>query len=319
MRLLADVGGTNTRCALQSGNGPPQFIQPLRNDDFEDLQSVLEKYVAETRPDSPPAHAAICVAAPVSGDHIRLTNRGWEFSINGLRDALGLKYLAVINDFTAVARSLPLLGAGDLRQVGSGRAEPGEALAVLGPGTGLGVSGLIPADGSWAAIQGEGGHVTLAASDAREATVLELLRGQYGHVSAERVLSGRGLVSLYGALAELEGRDVETPDPAGVTARCRDGEPLAVSAVNLFSAMLGTVAANLALTLGARGGVYIAGGVVPNLGDCFGDALFRARFEEKGRYREYLGHIPTYVVTAPYPALRGLQAVLDEAPQEVPV
>jgi glucokinase len=232
-------------------------------------------------------------------------------AVRALRETLGLTHLTVVNDFTAIAHALPHLGAADRRAVGGGEAAPDTPVALIGPGTGLGVSGLVPdGRGGWTALATEGGHVTLPATDARDMAVIDYLRGRYDHVSAERVLSGPGLVNLYEALARIEARDAAALTPAEVTARALLGDdPLCTAAVALFCGFLGTVAGDLALSLGARGGVWIAGGIVPRLGDAFAASPFRARFEAKGRFGAYLKPIPTWVVTHPYPAFPGLAAL----------
>src|SRR5690606_25903884 len=221
-----------------------------------------------------------------------------------------LSELIVVNDFAAVAWALPDLGPGDAVQVGGGTPAPRATLATLGPGTGLGVASLVPVRDGWAVVAGEGGHVTLPATTAEEAAVAERLRNRHGHCSAERVLSGPGLVTLYETLAELAGRPVAKITPRDVTGLARQGEPLATRTIGMFLAMLGNVAGNLALTVGALGGVYVAGGIVPRLLDTVHKSEFRERFEAKGRYRDYMEKIPTYVITERLPALRGLRRLL---------
>ena len=183
-------------------------------------------------------------------------------------------------------------------------------MAALGPGSGIGVSALVPTADGWAVVTGEGGHVTLPASTKEEQDVVALLRERFGHCSAERVLSGQGLVNLYVALAELAGRGQPTVTPEDVTRLASQREPLARKTLQMFFAMLGTVAGDIALTAGALGGVYIAGGIVPRLLDALVKSEFRARFESKGRYRDYMAAIPTYVITASLPAFRGLKYLL---------
>jgi glucokinase len=218
--------------------------------------------------------------------------------------------LTVCNDFAAIAWGLPQLGAADRRPIGGGAPAPRATMAALGPGSGLGVSAVVPAADGWAVVAGEGGHVSLPASTTEEQDVTALLRERFGHCSAERVLSGQGLVNLYITLAELAGRGRPTVTPEDVTRLAIQREPLARKTLQMFFAMLGTVAGDIALTTGARGGVYIAGGIVPSLLDAFAQSEFRARFEAKGRYREYLAAIPTYVITAERPAFRGLKYLL---------
>ena len=241
-----------------------------------------------------------------------MTNRDWSFSIDRLRQDLGLETLHVINDFAAVALAVPHLGAADVTRIGGGAAAQGAPIAVIGPGTGLGVSALVRTPGRWTPVATEGGHVTLAAADEREAEVIAHLRRRFGHVSAERALSGPGLVNLHAALAALAGQAAAAP--TDITARALAGaDPLCRDAVAMFCAMLGTVAGDLALSLGARGGVYVAGGIVPDLGARFAATDFRARFEAKGRFKGYMAAIPTFVITMAQPAFTGLAALLEEA------
>ena len=263
-----------------------------------------------------PACAAIGIANPVVGDQVRMTNHHWSFSIEAVRQLLGLQRFLVINDFTALALSLPALSKDEVRQVGPGQAVAGAPLGLLGPGTGLGVSGLLPARGEQRAIpiNGEGGHVTLAAVHAREEAVIRRLRDRFGHASAERAVSGPGLVNLYVALCEEHGLIAQPLQAADVSSRAAAGEdPICVEALDLFFSFLGNVAGNLALSLGARGGVYIGGGIVPRLGHAIDRSRFRERFEAKGRFGSYLQSIPTLVVDARVsPALLGAARALED-------
>lgn len=242
-----------------------------------------------------------------------MTNNHWSFSIAAFKQALGLQRCLVINDFTALAMSLPALGSADLRAIGGGVAVTGAPIALVGPGTGLGVSGLLcSGPGRWSALSGEGGHASVAAATDLESALLGRLRQRFGHVSAERVLSGAGLINLYTALCELRGTPARSLEASDVTDNAlARSDALCVQAVQLFSSFLGNVAGNLALTLGAHGGVYVGGGIVPRLGDAFDANLFRQRFEEKGRFQDYLRAIPTWVITASTPALIGASAALD--------
>jgi glucokinase len=200
--------------------------------------------------------------------------------------------------------------------VGGGLPIPNAPIALIGAGTGLGVSGLIPGDGKWFPLQGEGGHVTIAAMDEREAAVLSLLRTRLGHVSAERVLSGPGLLNLYEALCTLDNFAPAMTTPAQITQHgLGNTDKQSRAALEMFCALLGTTASNLALTLGAMGGVYIGGGIVPRLKGFFAQSAFRARFEDKGRYAKYLAPIPAYVILSELPAFVGLaHAFSDPAP-----
>jgi len=263
-----------------------------------------------------PRQGAIGIANPIVGDFLRMTNSPWAFSIEALRVAVGLDRLLFVNDFTALALSLPSLQPEHLRRIGTaGQADPKGAIGLLGPGTGLGVSGLLyDTAGHLVPLGGEGGHVSLAPANAREDAVVAVLRERFGHVSAERALQGVGLVAMYDALCKIDGVPAASLDPAGVTAAAMAGtDARCVEVVELFFAFLGSVAGNLALTLGARGGVYIGGGIVPRLGDWIDRSTFRERFIAKGRFRGYLDAIPTWLIQAETsPALIGAARALDE-------
>jgi glucokinase len=307
---MADIGATNTRCALLNDKGQELAPEIFQNADFTGVSGVLSVYLDHRRASDRPKRAALAVAAPILGDTVQMMNIDWRFSQTELKQTLGLQRLLVCNDFAAVAWGLPQLGPGDLHRVGGGTASPRATLAVLGPGSGLGVSAITPTTDGWAVITGEGGHVSMPALTSEEQDVVALLRERFGHCSAERVLCGPGLVNLHVALAELAGRGRPTIAAEDITTLAKQGEPLARKTLNMFFAMLGTVAGDLALTTGARGGVYIAGGIVPRLGDALDKSEFRARFEAKGRYHEYLAPIPTYLITAALPAFRGLRHLL---------
>ncbi len=314
-RLLADVGGTNARFAWQAMPGAPfEAITVLPVAGFPRLQDALRHYLDTLAPRRVRS-AAIAIANPVLGDAVRMTNHHWAFSQRELQAELGLQHLRVLNDFTALALALPVLPHGHRRQVGGGAADPAAAIGLLGAGTGLGVSGLLPdGRGGWVPLQGEGGHVTLPAQDERERTVVDGLVRRYGHASGERVCSGEGLLDCFRVLCEADGVHTHGIDtPAAVTdAALAHAQPQAVAALAVFCAFLGAVAGNLALTLGARGGVYIGGGIVPRLGEAFDASPFRARFEGKGRFAAYLRPIPVWVITAPdSPALLGAARSLD--------
>jgi glucokinase len=250
------------------------------------------------------------MAMPIEGDWVHLTNSPWAFSIEATQDALGLERLTIINDFAAQALAVPALGANERRQIGSGQPVEGDAIGVIGPGTGLGVGGLIRVDDRWRAIQSEGGHVSLAPHDDVDAAVWARLRARFGHVSNERVLSGPGLINLATALAEIDGQQLAIEDPREVTRRARGPKcRYCRQALDRFSALLGAAAGDLALTFCARGGVYIGGGLVKRLGDLFDVERFRANFVAKGRFEEYLADVPTYLVTRRDPGLLGAAAM----------
>jgi glucokinase len=324
-RLLADVGGTNARFALETGPGTIAAIEVLPCAAYATLADALRAYlalpaVAAIVAGGTVRHGAIAIANPVVGDFVRMTNHHWEFSIDALRRECGFDELAVVNDFYALAMALPHLTDGDRRQVGSGVPVAGTPIALLGAGTGLGVSGLVPAENppagakpSWTALRSEGGHVTFSPANETEVAILQFAWREFEHVSAERFLSGSGIELIYRALANLRGGAVEALDAPEITRRGLGGTcALCDEAIEVFCGMLGTIAGNLAITLGAQGGVYIGGGIVPRLGERFAASCFRARFERKGRFVGYLAQVPTYVITADYPAFVGVSAILAD-------
>lgn len=311
-RLLGDVGGTNARFALVRSPGAGiTDIRSLACADFAGPAEAIRHFLDEAGCGTP-RRAAIGIANPITGDWLKVTNNHWAFSIEALRQTLGLDRLHFVNDFTALALALPYLGADEVRQIGAGVAKAGEPIGVIGPGTGLGVSGLLPAGGGWVALGGEGGHVSLSPQTEEEMAVTTYLLAEFGHVSAERILSGPGLGCLYTALASVRGLTQPARNEREITeAALETQDAFCVDTLNMFCALLGSTAGNLALTLGARGGIYIGGGIVPRLGCFFDRSPFRERFEAKGRFRNYLLAIPSLLITARMPALTGAAAVLD--------
>ena len=310
--LIADIGGTNARFALVADGGT-EASEPMvfACADFASPADAALAYLQRLRPEPRPWRGAFAIASPVTGDRVEMTNHIWRFSVEETRNRLGLEQLEVVNDFTAVALAVPYLTPADRVTVGGHAAIDGMPMAVIGPGTGLGVSALLPSGGGWLPIPSEGGHITMPAADEREAKVIAWLRSRRGHVSAERVLSGPGLVNLYTALRGLLGLDEEPLTPAQLTDMAASGDPLAREAMAMFFAMLGTVAGNLALTLGAKGGVVIAGGIVPRHLPAFLASDFRQRFDDKGRFRSWLEPIPVHVAIHPFPAFLGLANLLN--------
>ena len=314
-RLLADIGGTNARFALQAPGGDFADIEVLACRDYDRVNDAIAAYLARAATRGLPTdgirHAALAIANPVEGDVVSMTNHHWRFSIAGLRDACGFGTLLVVNDFAALAQALPYLDAGGRERIGGAdtSAVEGRPIGLVGPGTGLGVSGVVPAGGGrWIALAGEGGHASFAPVTRDEMRILDALWAEHGHVSAERLLSGPGLEAIHRVLAgeRLAAADITARALSGSCAACR-------ATVDAFCAILGSVAGNVALTLGATGGMYIGGGIVPRLGPLFHASAFRNCFEGKGRLQPWLARIPTYLVTEPYPALRGVAALLDAA------
>ena len=313
LRLLADVGATNARFALESAPGRFWAADVVPVERHESLEAAARAFLDQHG--APPVrHAAFSLANPITGDWVKLTNHDWEFSIEAVRRNLKLQTLLVVNDFTALAMSLPGLEAQEIVKVGGGEPQTGGVLGVLGPGTGLGVSGLVPFQDHNVALGTEGGHVTYPPQDADELLAVNFAHQRFGHASAERLVSGPGLELIYEALAAQARHSPARRSAAEISAAAQ-AEPVddvARRALATFCAMLGTVAGNLALTLGCLGGLYIGGGIVPKVLGFFQASKFRERFEQKGRFTPWLSRIPTYVIAAPRTALRGVSAMLEE-------
>jgi glucokinase len=311
-RLIADIGGTYARFALETAQGRFSTPASLRCADHADFHAAVRAYLDTLPPGTQVEHAAVAIANPVEGDRVRMTNYHWEFSIEEMRQRLRLDTLLVVNDFTALAMSLPRLDGQGMRQVGGGQAVAKSVIGLLGSGSGLGVSGLIPAGDGWVSLGSEGGHTAVAPRDEREIVVLRHAWQQFDHVSFERLLSGPGLALMHKALAAHAGVPAENLSAPEITRRALAGTcPVCLDTIEVFCAMLGTAAANLAVTLGAFGGIYIGGGIVPRLGAYFDRSPFRKRFEDKGRFSRYVSAIPTYVITAEHATFIGASAILD--------
>ena len=327
--LVADVGGTNARFAWVAAPGAaPAHVRVLPVAAHAGPEWAVQAYLQElalllgadfVRPRS----AAFALATALAGDLIELTNADWSFSRQQLQRALGLDVLLVLNDFEALALSLPRLGAQQLRLWGPALTLPNvpqtapHTLAVIGPGTGLGVGGVMLTHHGWVALAGEGGHASLSAADHFEGQLLDVVRRDYTHVSAERLLSGLGLPLLHASVATVLGLQVEPLKSeqivaAGLAAEGAGADAVCSRTLDSFCALLGSFAGNVALTLGARGGVYIGGGIVPRLGERFFTSQFRARFESKGRFRPYLEAVPTALITDTLAALSGAALALEQ-------
>jgi len=309
--LLADIGGTNARFAILDDSIVGMMTHLLVRD-HATFHGALDKYLGGlAEPDRIEA-AVIAVAGPVQNGRCVLTNSSWVIDEEDLRAAYGLWAARLVNDFEAVAWSLPHLAADKLLQIGGRQPLAGLPLVAVGPGTGLGVGVNIPHAAGHIVLASEGGHATMAANSPREDAVIAYLRQRFGHVSAERVLSGGGLENLYQALAALDGLILPDRSAAeitrdGINATCATSR----AALGMFCAMLGNVAGNLALTTGAKGGIYIAGGILRQMPDYLVTSEFRARFEDKGRLRSYLEPIPAYLIINDDVAFTGLHALAN--------
>ena len=319
--LVADIGGTNARFGWIDGEGGAvEHVRKLSVPQHAGPADAVQSYLADLAGTlgasfRAPRRGAFAVASTIVGDRVTLTNSHWDFSTAGVRGQLGLEDLVVMNDFEALALSLPDLRPSQLRCHGAAP-QPHGTLCVIGPGTGLGVAGITETAHGWVALPGEGGHATLAALDDFEAALLAQVRRRFDHVSAERLLSGIGLPVLYSAVSAVTGAPgTETPTAEEIVGRGVSGQDACCrQTLEAFCALLGSFAGNVALTLGARSGVYIGGGIVPRLGDLFFESLFRARFEAKGRFSGYLQQIPTALITDTLVALTGAAAAIRQRP-----
>ncbi len=314
--LLADIGGTNVRFQIVLPDGTALPSQVLTCADFAEIDDAIRAHIDHIKPDIAPKCMVLAVAGPPEGEFIQFTNQTWSFYKRDIVDHFNLETLRVINDFTAVALAVPVLDKECFQQIGDGIPNEEAPYSVLGPGTGLGVSSVVPIPGMPNAepvilTNTEGGHFTLPPMTERESAVLSVLRRHYNHVSAERVLSGPGIVNIYESLCEIDGVDPIYDHPAAITeAALEKHEHLPVVALEMFCAFLGTAASNVCITVSAYGGVYLAGGILPRLGNFFLQSKFRKRFETKGRFSHYLESTPTYIITHKLPAMEGLKTLI---------
>jgi glucokinase len=305
--LLGDIGGTNARFALVTDGriGP---IERSAVADYPDFDRALAVFLDRHRNEPPISSAVLAVAGPIKANRSALINSGWIIDAGRLGQTFNLQNVRVVNDFKAVAWSLPHLEPHDLFAVGGGERAVAAPAVVLGPGTGLGLACLVPRPYDSFVVITEAGHATLPGANAREDAVIAHLRNHFGHVSVERALSGPGLVNLYQSLAAIDHLSAPPRKPSEITdAALRGSCPTSREALDMFCAMLGTVAGNAALTFDARGGIYIGGGIVPRLSEYLARSQFRARFEAKGRFQSYVAAIPSWVIMHPDPAFLGLQ------------
>ena len=277
-------------------------MRVFNNDDFADFPGLLTYYAGSL--DTVPTNCALAVAAPIHGDQVEMCNRSWHFSKSGLAATFGFKRVEILNDFHALAYCLPQLDDSSRAELGKADAYRRGNIGVLGPGSGLGMAAWIADRGNGGVMSGEGGHISLSGRNATEDEIIARFRDRFGHCSAERVLSGPGLKSLHSV---MHGKDVATSE--FITAHPAD--PECAATMQQFFRFLGSAAAELALIAGAYGGIYIAGGIVPACLKQIQNSEFRQRFEDKNRYADYMRSIPTWVITARFPGLLGLAALID--------
>lgn len=312
--LVGDVGGTNARLALVDGQGHIRNPRTFSCRDYESLADIVAEYIETTAGRKRPPRAVLAVAGPVVDGEIEFTNLDWVVSEGDLLAHFEFEAVELINDFAAQALACPLLEGPDLRKLGPAlpRGSREWPLLALGAGTGFGVAGLARSERGDVPISTEGGHAGFAPADEVEVEVLRRLAARYGRVSIERILSGQGLHDLYTILAELQGQPAVLPDEVAVTTEGLVGDPLAAATLDRFVRILGGVAGDLALTFGARGGVYVSGGIAPRIAEKLTTGGFRQRFEDKGRLSDYVRDIPTFLVLHPYPAIVGAARQLEQ-------
>lgn len=309
-RLLADIGATHARFALEMELGKFSFITTLKCDLYSGITDLLRAFL-DQHDGIKVQRAAIAISNPVDGDFLKMTNRNWAFSIEAVRQEFGWQTLLFVNGFTSLAMSLPGLHKSDLIQIGRGTAVPKSVTGVLGPGTGLGVAGLVPTSDGFVTLNSEGGHVNFAPSDEREFAIFQYAREEWQHVSAERIISGPGMELCYRALSKRHDAPPRTSKQIMQGAQ-RDRDALCIETLDCFCGMLGSFSGDLAVTLSAVGGIYVAGGIAPKMVEWLAKSSFRSRFEAKGLFSAYLAQIPTYVIVTPNPAFYGLSSILSE-------
>ena len=324
--LLADIGGTNARFALADPAADPPLlahtVQAFPVTDYPSLADTARHYLGSTgQADAGIRHGVFAVAGRVDGDEARITNHPWVISRRRTRAQLGFERVTLVNDFAAQAMAIPLLRASDVVAVGGATWTPerdpkNRTYAVLGPGTGLGVSALMVRDGHQYPLETEGGHVSFPPGTPEEMAILDRLSAQFGRVSNERLICGPGLVNIHRALSELAGEDPGPLQPPDVTARAAAGDPRAMRTIDVFCAVFGAVAGDLVLTLGAWDGVFLTGGVVPRILPALQHSGFRQRFENKGRFSPAMARVPSMAVMHPHAGLLGAAAIARQQVRE---
>ncbi len=310
--LIGDIGGTNARFAIvPDRDAPLEVFHSVATADFPNIESAVEKSVFPYSKHRPRA-ALIDLAGPIVGDAVDLTNADWVIRPRDMISALGLVDVLLLNDFEALALALTALTPDDVVKIGGGEPSTTGAKVVIGPGTGLGVGGLVNSggpDGQWVPVPGEGGHVSLGPVAADEFALWPNVTPEHGRISAEVLLSGRGIVALYRAVAKTEGEVPSHSTPAEVTtAALEKSDPLAVRTLTLYGRLLGRLAGDMALVFMARGGAYVGGGIPPRILPFLTNGEFRRAFEEKAPHQEVMATIPAYIIVSENPALQGLAA-----------
>lgn len=311
MRLVGDIGGTNARFAIAEPGKYPYDVRKLPAAQYPGLVEAAQDYLSGA---PMVEEAVLAVAGPVLGDEVRFSNSAWRFSIDDVRQRLGLRKLVVINDLVAQGLSFAVLRPDEIGAVKSGTRDPSQPALVIGPGTGLGVAFLLNHAGTIVGVPSEAGHATFAPIDRVQAEILSRLQRQYPHVSTERLLSGAGLLAIATTLAEISGQIIDVHDPRDVSARAAAGQcPTCREAIRIFSSILGSTAGSLALTLLAGGGVVVTGGLCRGLRPLWDVAALTEAFIEKGRFRSYLDGIPIDQILRPHAGLLGAAGYVERS------
>ncbi|QNI03343.1 glucokinase [Halomonas sp. SH5A2] len=311
--LIGDIGGTNARLALVTpGDITPHDIINLPCADYPGVIEAIQDYLTRVgaTDDNAPREACLAFACPVHAERVNMTNNHWDFMKSDVRDMLNLSLFKIINDFTAQALGVPHVTADDLVEVQAGDGQAHSTRLVIGPGTGLGVAGVFPGQHAWIPLPTEGGHVTFAPTDATERALLDVFLQRHQRVSVERILCGQGLLELYQAHCALDDQAPRCTSPAEVTQAANEGDPIATATLLRFLKILGDVCGDATLTMGARGGVYLCGGILPRLLDWLPKSQLRDSFVNKGRMGAYNADIPVWVVTHPWTGLLGAAEAL---------
>lgn len=313
--LVGDIGGTNCRYALV--RAAPSIEDPVSytNADFANFLDTIETYLARRTPRQRVDWAVIAVAGPIVDNAVSMTNRPWRVDGNEIAQRFGMRGATIVNDFSALAASTPHIEAAHLERIGGGETVAIDGVAttaIVGPGTGLGVGGLVRGPRGAIVLSTEGGHATFAPSDDIEREIVRVLLERFEHISNERLICGDGLRNIHWALSRIAGVEPEVLKAAEVSRRALAREDkLATEALEVFSRALGAFAGNVVLTMGARGGVYLAGGMLPAIETTFDRDAFRARFESKGRFRAYMERVPAWMMIDPFAALIGAAALAE--------
>ena len=317
--LVADIGGTHVRLAIVELPARKPAIASIRvfaTRDHADIAAAAQVYLKEIGATGAPEMLVFAVAGPVNNNSVYLTNAGWIISGDRLREVLGIRLALMVNDFEAIAQAVPHLAPRDLLPIGDGPAFGAQGdgtIAIVGPGTGLGVGGSVRKHGVSTALVTEGGHIAFAPTDETEIRILQILMRKFGRVSAERILSGPGLHNLYEAMAEIGGIRATDATPETITQAAQEhASSFEAKVFARFCAILGSVAGDFALALGARHGVLLAGGILPNAAQFLAASDFRNRFEDKARFADYMKAIPTCLIVEQHAGLIGAAAILLE-------